>query len=66
MGKKKTDKKSPGKKKSGKRSADGKHAPQVCGRCRNFKAGTGGAGMCTRHDKKRSADDTACGRFDPR
>ena len=36
-------------------------AEKVCGNCANFKKG-----RCMRKDKKRSADDKACGSFDPR
>ena len=32
--------------------------PKVCGACANFKKG-----RCTRKDKKRAADDPACGSF---
>jgi hypothetical protein len=39
----------------------GAKAEKVCGNCKNFKAG-----RCQRRDKKRSADDKACGSFDSR
>lgn len=54
MGKKKSDKKS-----------DDKDKTAHCGRCKNFDSDKKG-GYCRKRDKKRSADDTACGSFDPR
>jgi hypothetical protein len=44
----------------GKKGEDG-----VCGLCRNFDPDKKG-GYCRKREKKRSADDKACGKFDPR
>ena len=50
-----------GKKGKSKKKGDGKH----CAYCKNFDPDKKG-GWCRNHDKKRSADDKACGDFKAR
>lgn len=52
---------------SKKKSSKGSSEPLlVCAGCKNFKPGKGGAGTCMRKDKKRKADEEACGSFKPK